>query len=146
VGVAWHLFLSVTAMLPVRTSMYIAAVWSFMTAKWGLSLFLYCRMYVRILVGHDPPLISTWQRFLLPFCWSVQHASVPGSIVYRVVSLVVLSCCCSGHLLFLRAVRAKLRKTPILGRMLFVYGTVGPLCTVQYIDTRSTWRQFQQLK
>lgn len=53
----WFL-LSLAAVLPVDTSMYIAAVWTFMTAKWGLCLFFYCRMYVRILRGHNPPLIS----------------------------------------------------------------------------------------
>lgn len=60
-GLIWYIFIAMyhhIPVMPVRTSMYIAAVWSFMTAKWGLSLFLYCRMYVRILVGHDPPLIS----------------------------------------------------------------------------------------
>ncbi|KDR19233.1 heme transporter hrg1-A-like [Zootermopsis nevadensis] len=60
-GLIWCIFIAVyhhIPVMPVDTSMYIAAVWTFMTAKWGLCLFLYCRMYTRILSGHNPPLIS----------------------------------------------------------------------------------------
>jgi len=57
-GGTTQLLLSVAAVMPVATSMYIAAVWTFMTAKWALCLFLYCHMYEGILLGHDPPLIS----------------------------------------------------------------------------------------
>lgn len=90
------LFLSVAAVMPVRTSMYIAAVWSFMTAKWGLLLFLYCRMYVRILVGHDPPLISIWWniQLCLPVCATCQCLWVFFCIMYSYLphsDVIVLS-------------------------------------------------------
>ncbi|XP_069692531.1 heme transporter hrg-1-like [Periplaneta americana] len=60
-GCIWYIFISLyhhISVLPVDTSMYIAAVWTFMTAKWGLLLFSYCRMYERILLGGNPPFIS----------------------------------------------------------------------------------------
>jgi hypothetical protein len=79
-GMTW-LLLSLAAVMPVDTSMYIAAVWTFMTAKWGLFLFLYCRMYARILRGHNPPLIGVW--------WNVEHVFVCLYYVPRCVFVLL---------------------------------------------------------
>ena len=59
-GLSWYIFQAVyhdVPMLPVQHSMYVAAVWTFMTIKWSLMLFVYCRMYVKVLRGDNHILI-----------------------------------------------------------------------------------------
>ncbi|PSN47470.1 Heme transporter hrg-1 [Blattella germanica] len=58
-GTFWYLFFSIyhhVPILPVQSSTFIAAVWAFLTCKWGILLFVYCRHYIIILQGDYPPL------------------------------------------------------------------------------------------
>ncbi|CAG0913477.1 unnamed protein product [Notodromas monacha] len=57
-GLIFYVFLIIYYKLPfsaseISDSYYIATVWSFMTAKWGMGLFMHARNYKTILEGED---------------------------------------------------------------------------------------------
>uniref|UniRef100_A0A1B6ECU0 Heme transporter hrg1-B n=1 Tax=Clastoptera arizonana TaxID=38151 RepID=A0A1B6ECU0_9HEMI len=61
-GIIWYLFKIIyytLPILPVDDSMQIAAVWAFMTAKWGVGLYFITNKYTKYIEEISPRLLNT---------------------------------------------------------------------------------------
>ncbi|KAG8233094.1 hypothetical protein J437_LFUL013285 [Ladona fulva] len=68
-GTVWYIFNAVyysIPMLPVNRSAYIAAVWTFMTAKWGLMLLIFGKIYANVIRRENPPLLAVSRMWFFP--------------------------------------------------------------------------------